>query len=80
MDILAGILHDRIFLRIMLCSIGVAINGVCIIALIGYIVESYPLYAWGGEIGMAIPTIICFLLTGVGFIIISLKWNHFFHH
>lgn len=69
---------DPILIRIMVVSLGLAINAVCVLAAVGYFFETYALYSWGGEIGMAIPTIVCFLLTGIALIIIGGSWRHIY--
>lgn len=69
---------DPILIRIMIVSIGIAINTVSIIAGIGYIFGNYQLYSWGGELGMAVPTVVSLLLTGIAFIIIGGSWRHIY--
>lgn len=69
---------DPILIRIMIVSIGIAINAVSIIAGIGYIFGDYRLYSWGGELGMAVPTVVSLLLTGIAFIIIGGSWRHIY--
>lgn len=69
---------DPILIRIMIVSIGLAINTVSIIAGVGYVLGRYNLYSWGGQMGMAIPTVVCLLLTGIAFIIIGGSWRHIY--
>lgn len=69
------IVIDPILSRIMILTFGLAINAVCILAGIGHFVGSFLLYTWGGQAGMGLPTLACFLLTGTGFIIIGYSWD-----
>ena len=55
-----------ILTRVMITAIGLAIYGVCLLVIIGLIINNYSLTSWGGEIGMAIPTAACFMLSGTG--------------
>lgn len=66
---------DPILARIMVVSLGLAINAVCTLASVGYVIGEFKLYAWGGQIGMAVPTIVCFVLTGTALIIIGGSWK-----
>ena len=59
--------------RLIVGLSGVSIISIASLAIIGMIMGTEGLYLWHGNVGMAMNTAVCFVITGTTFILISLN-------
>lgn len=55
--------------RMTIHFVGILVSSIAIIAISGQLLDAPFLYDWGGHGGLSIPTAVCFLLIGIGFLI-----------